>query len=316
MAELRYLDPTDLDEAVSAFGTFYAGGTTLVDLMKLGVVEPEVLIDVNRLGLDSIEETGEGFRIGAGVRNSALAAHPALAEQFPALRRAILAGASGQIRNMASLAGNLLQRTRCSYFRDVHSECNKRQPGSGCAARQGVHDGHALFGTSPACMAVFPSDMATALALAEPVIITQRRAIPWNEFYCLPQATPERETVLEPGELITHLDLPIQPTLRRSAYLKLRDRSSYEFALVSVAAALTVGDGIVSDVRIAVGGVATTPWRCRNAEEYLHGKPASREHFNQAASIALEAAEPTPQTRFKLELLRRSLVHTLVGLKS
>ena len=308
--------PADVTRHFSERGAFLAGGTTLLDLAKLRVVQPERLIDINRLQLDRIQEfdTG-GLRLGATVRNSVAARDPRVRQRFPVLAEAILNGASAQIRNMATTAGNILQRTRCPYFRDNVSPCNKRVPGSGCAARAGYHRGHAILGTSEACIAVHPSDLCISLAVLDAVVTTQQedrvRRIPFGEFHLLPRDTPEKENVLTPGELITAVEISPLPAGARSWYVKARDRASYEFALASAAVVLRVDAGRVAEIRIALGGVATKPWRCPDAENFLHGKPPTGETFSRAASIALESAELLPDNAFKRPLMTRVLVHTL-----
>lgn len=304
--------------------TFLAGGTTLFDLQKLGVVDPEVLVDVTRLPLDEITAVHGRLRVGATVRNSDLAAHPLVRERFPVLSQALLAGASAQLRNMATLAGNLLQRTRCPYFRDVHAACNKRVPGSGCDAIGGYDRGHAVLGGSEHCVAVFPSDACTALAVLDVDVHTRRadgstRRIPFGDLHLAPGTTPHRETVLEPGELVTHLDLLDLPAARRSTYLKVRDRASYEFALASAAVLLDTSDGTargsVVAARVALGGVATRPWRCPAAERVLlSGGPPTAALFAEAAEAALADAVPLRDNGFKIELARRTLVEALTDL--
>jgi len=295
---------------------FIAGGTTLVDLMKLRVETPRQLLDVNRLGLDKIEKTSTGgLRIGATVRNSNLANHPDVQRDYPVLSQAILAGASAQLRNMATTAGNLLQRTRCPYFRDPAMPCNKRSPGTGCPAISGVNRTMAILGTSEHCIATNPSDMCVAMAALEATIHVQgtkaTRDIPFGDFHLLPGDTPHRETVLEPGDLITHVTLPPPTTGSRQVYLKLRDRASYEFALASAAVVLTIAEGRMSRVRIALGGVGTRPWRSAEAESTLMNQPADDAAFRKAADAALKDARPQSGNRYKVELARRCLVHAL-----
>jgi xanthine dehydrogenase YagS FAD-binding subunit len=305
-------------EAVRGFapGTMYlGGGTNLVDLMKLGVAEPERLLDVSRLPLDAIEQTdGDRVRVGATVRNTDLAAHPVIRSRYPMLARAVLAGASGQVRNVATVGGNLLQRTRCTYFQDVSRPCNKRRPGSGCPAIEGDHAGLAVLGASDACVATHPSDMAVALAaLGADVHVTGPggdRIIPMPGLHRLPGDEPERDTVLEPGDLITAVELPPPPP-GASHYRKVRERSSFAFALVSVAAVLDVRDGAVAGCRIALGGVAHVPWRAERAEQALIGGPATGEAFLQAAETELEQAGPLPRNAYKVPLARNLIVATL-----
>ncbi len=300
---------------------FFAGGTTLIDLMKLDVMTPKELVDINRLPFSSIEATDDGVMIGANVRNSDLAHHPAICNRFPVLSEALLAGASAQIRNMASTGGNLLQRTRCAYFRDVNAACNKRQPGSGCDAITGYNRMHAILGTSEHCIATNPSDMCVAMIALDAVVHTERqngnkRTIPLTEFYLLPGKTPERETVLEKGELITHVFLPEDKTAHHSHYLKVRDRSSYEFALASAAVGLELNRGTIVRARVALGGIATVPWRSRKAEDALAGARASAETFRKAAEAALAGAKPQKYNAYKVELAKRTLtyaLHELIG---
>jgi xanthine dehydrogenase YagS FAD-binding subunit len=305
---------------------FLGGGTNLVDLMKLGVTAPDLLVDVTRLALDRIEplapergpaEAG-GLRIGAGVRNSDLAADPRVRAGFPVLARALLAGASGQLRNMATVGGNLLQRTRCLYFQDVTKPCNKRVPGSGCPARAGEHRNLAILGGSAHCVATHPSDMAVALAALRAVVVVQRaagtRTLPLAELYRLPGDTPEVETTLEPGDLITAVEVPALSFGANSAYRKVRDRASYAFGVASVAAALDTVGGVVRDVRLALGAVAPVPWRAGVAEAALVGQPATAESFGRAVDAELAAAEPLPDNAFKLGLVRNIVVGELCAL--
>ncbi|HET9986070.1 MAG TPA: xanthine dehydrogenase family protein subunit M [Longimicrobiales bacterium] len=303
-----------LAEAPNA--VFLGGGTNLIDLMKLGVATPDLLVDVSRLPYDRIEALADGgLRIGAGVRNSDLAADRRVRQRYPVLAEAVLAGASGQLRNLATTGGNLLQRTRCVYFQDITTPCNKREPGSGCSAREGYNRELAILGTSDACIATHPSDMAVALAALDAVVRTQgpegERAIPVTELHRLPGDEPQRDTILRHGELITAVDLPPLALAAHSRYRKVRDRASYAFALVSVAAALDVADGVVRDVRIALGGVAPKPWRATKAEEMLRGTPASAESFRAAAEAELADARPRPGNAFKIPLARNTIVRTL-----
>jgi len=295
---------------------FLAGGTTLLDLMKLNVEQPEKLVDVSRLPLDKIEASADGgLTIGAGVRNSDLAYHPIVREKYAVLSEALLSGASAQLRNMATTAGNLLQRTRCMYFRSTDMPCNKREPGSGCAAITGANRSLAILGTSEHCIATNPSDMNVAMAALEATIHARgtkgERSIAIDDFYLLPGRTPERETVLEPGDLITHVTLPPPPPGARSLYLKLRDRASYEFALASAAVVVTIAQGKVTRARIALGGVGTRPWRSKEAEAALTNQSAGEEAFRKAAEAALREARPQSQNGFKVELAKRCLVHAL-----
>jgi xanthine dehydrogenase YagS FAD-binding subunit len=312
----------DKDAAIAALAgrpgaVFLGGGTNLVDLMKLGVARPELLVDVSRLPHDRIETLPDGgLRVGAAVRNSDLAADRTVRRSYPALSQALLAGASGQLRNLATVGGNLMQRTRCTYFQDVSKPCNKRQPGSGCPARAGHHRDLAIIGASEACVATHPSDMAVAMAALDAVVHVEgprgARAVPVVEFHRLPGEQPDRDTVLDHGELITAVELPALPLAARSRYRKVRDRASYAFALVSLASAIEVADGVISDVRIAFGGVAHRPWRAWRAEAALRGGPATEEAFRHAADVELAAAGPLPDNAFKVPLARNLLVRTLL----
>jgi xanthine dehydrogenase YagS FAD-binding subunit len=318
----RVDDPAAAVAAVTGHpeAVYLAGGTNLVDHLKLGIVEPQTLVDISRLGLDQVEERpGGGLRIGASVRNSDLAAHPLVRERYPALSRALLAGASGQLRNAATAAGNLLQRTRCEYFQDVTTPCNKREPGSGCSAIGGYTRSHAVLGASEHCIAVHPSDMAVAMVALDAVVVVLgaqgERTIGLAELHRLPGDAPHRDTVLEHGELITAIELPDMPMARRSTYRKVRDRASYAFALVSVAAALDLeGDGpdaTVRDVRLALGGVAHKPWRATRAEDALRGMPATEDSFRQAAEAELADARPHQGNAFKVPMTRNTVVAVL-----
>jgi xanthine dehydrogenase YagS FAD-binding subunit len=295
---------------------FVAGGTTLLDLMKLNVETPVRVIDINRLPLDKIEAMPDGgLKIGATVRNSDLAHHPTVERDYAVLPQAILAGASAQLRNMATTAGNLLQRTRCMYFRDTAMPCNKREPGTGCAAITGANRMLAILGTSEHCIATNPSDMCVAMAALEATIHVQgpnrARAIPFGDFHLLPGGTPERETVLEPGDLVTHVTLPPPVAGSKQVYLKLRDRASYEFALASAAVVITVESGRVTRARIALGGVGTKPWRSPEAETVLVGQSVNPTNFRNAAEAALRDAKPQSENGFKIELAKRCLTHAL-----
>jgi xanthine dehydrogenase YagS FAD-binding subunit len=296
---------------------YLAGGTNLVDHMKLGVAEPDLLVDISRLELNQIALTDDGgVRIGANVRNSDLAAHPLIRSHYPMLVRALLSGASGQLRNAATTAGNLLQRTRCVYFQDVTTPCNKREPGSGCSALGGYVRYHAILGASQQCVAVHPSDMAVAMSALDARVLVQgpdgERQLPIDDFYRLPGDAPQRDTTLEHAELITAVELPPPPTAAVSDYRKVRDRASYAFALVSVAAELTFTDTHhIGSARIALGGVAHKPWRARRAEQVLIGDQPSDETFIAAADAELAAAEPLPGNEFKVELARRTLAAQL-----
>jgi xanthine dehydrogenase YagS FAD-binding subunit len=295
---------------------FIAGGTTLIDLMKLNVETPGRVLDINRLPLDKIATTADGgLKIGATVRNSDLAHDPTVQRNYAVLLQALLAGASAQLRNMATTAGNLLQRTRCMYFRDTAMPCNKREPGSGCPAITGSNRMLAILGTSEHCIATNPSDMCVAMAALEATIHIEgpngSRAIAFDDFHLLPGSTPNRETVLEPGDLITHVTLPPPVAGSKQFYLKLRDRASYEFALASVAVVITIADGNVKLARTALGGVGTKPWRSREAEAALIGQAATEANFRKAAEAALRDAKPQSENGFKIELAKRCLTHAL-----
>ena len=295
---------------------FVAGGTTLIDLMKLDVERPSQVVDINHLPLADVErQPGGGLRIGALVRNADLARHPEVVRDYAVLSLALLSGASGQLRNMATTGGNLLQRTRCVYFRDTAMPCNKRAPGSGCSAREGYNRSLAILGTSEHCIATNPSDMNVALTALEAVVVIKgpkgERQVPIGEFFLLPGDTPERENVMQPGDLITHVLLPPPRPGARSHYLKLRDRASYEFALASAAVVLGVDGGAIAHARVALGGVGTRPWRSPEAEAALQGKPANAATFAAAAKAALRDAQPQSQNGFKVELAQRCLTAAL-----
>jgi xanthine dehydrogenase YagS FAD-binding subunit len=294
---------------------FLAGGTNIIDYMKLEVQTPDRLVDINHVGLDKIEVTETAVRVGALVRNSDLAWHAEVRRRYPVLSEALLSGATPQLRNMATTGGNLLQRTRCPYYRDTAWACNKRQPGSGCSALDGYNRSHALLGTSEKCIATHPSDMCVALAALDAVIRTRgpagERAIPFGEFYVAYGDDPAKENMLRHGELITAVEWPHRDWLRRSHYLKVRDRASFEFALVSVAAALEIKDGKINEARVALGGVATKPWRAVEAEQALVGQPPEEKRFAVAARAALRGATPQKYNAFKVELCRRSVVRAL-----
>jgi xanthine dehydrogenase YagS FAD-binding subunit len=300
----------------SAKAAFLAGGTCLIDLMKLHVENHDLLVDIARLPLDKIEATdGGGVRIGANVRNSDLAHHETIRKKYPALSEALLSGASPQLRNMATVGGNLMQRTRCPYFRDGFSPCNKREPKSGCAAKDGYNRSHAVLGVSDHCIATHPSDMCVALVAFDAIVKTQgpkgERAIPVTDFHLVPGDTPDRETVLEHGELITAVELPAAAWAAKSHYLKVRDRASYEFALASAAVALEVADGIIKTARVALGGVATKPWRAAEAEKGLVGQKPGVPAFTAAAETAAKGAVPRQFNSFKVALVRRVIVRAL-----
>ncbi|MGD3108169.1 FAD binding domain-containing protein [Streptomyces sp. YGL11-2] len=324
MKPFGYLRVDSVDEAVRAAAgqpgaQFLGGGTNLVDLMKLGVEAPRVLIDVSRLPLDRIEELPDGgLRIGAMVRNADLAAARPVRERYPVLSQAVLAGASGQLRNTATTGGNLLQRTRCPYFQDTSKPCNKREPGSGCPARDGAHRDLAVLGHSAHCVATQPSDMAVALAALDATVRLHgpegERTVPATDFHRLPGDSPERDTVIRLGELVTAVELPPHRPGAHSRYRKARDRASFAFALASVGAVLAVRDGVVEHAALAFGGLAHRPWRARAAEEVLHGAPATERTFARAADAELAAAEPLRDNGFKVPLARALAVGVLADL--
>lgn len=297
---------------------FLAGGTTLVDLMKLEVMTPERVVDINRLPLDGITLDSKGLHIGALERMSDVAEHRTVREHYPMVAQALELSASAQLRNMASIGGNLLQRTRCGYFRDVTTPCNKREPGSGCAALEGINRGHAVLGTSDACIATHPSDLAVPLIALDAVVhlgsARGTRTVALDDFYTLPGATPHIENTLRPGELITGITVPRSPFAARSHYLKIRDRQSYEFALASAAVALELRGSTITQARIAVGGVGTRPWRLPAVERALTGRPATSATFEAAVTRAADGAEPRQYNAFKPALLRRTLVRALTEL--
>jgi xanthine dehydrogenase YagS FAD-binding subunit len=320
----RYDRAMDISGAVATLarergGEFLAGGTNLVDLMKLGVMEPDVLVDVRRLTSGQIEDLPNGgLRIGAAVTNSELAADWRVRSRYPVLSQALLAGASGQLRNLATTGGNLVQRTRCVYFYDTTTPCNKREPGTGCSALEGCNKDHAILGASRHCVATNPSDMAVAMTALDAVVLVRgpggERKIPVGELHRLPGDKPQRDTTLEHAELITAVDLPPLGFSSSSRYRKVRERASYAFALVSVAAALEVRDGVVHDVRIALGGVAHKPWRARKAEDALRGRPAAEESFRAAAEAELADAVPLRQNSYKVPLAGNVITRTLLDL--
>ncbi len=321
MIPFDYERATDTETAVATVtgnrrAAYLAGGTNLVDHMKLGIAAPEVLVDITNLPLDGIEELPDGgVRLGAGSLNSEVAAHPLVRHRYPVLSQALLTGASGQLRNLATVGGNLLQRTRCVYFQDVTTPCNKRVPGEGCSALDGYTRYHAVLGASQRCVAVHPSDMAVALAALDAVVRIRtadgERTVPAVELHRLPGEHPDRDTVLEHGELITAVDLPPLPFAVRSRYAKARDRASFAFALVSVAAALDLADGVVRDVRIAFGGLAHKPWRATAAERTLRDAEATPEVFRAAAEAELADARPLRDNAFKIPMARSMLVSVL-----
>ncbi len=322
MRDFDYLAAPDVATAVRAIrpgARFLGGGTNLVDLMREGVERPDTVIDISRLPLTGIEELpGGGTRIGALVRNSDLAAHPVIRTRYPMLAQALLMGASGQLRNMATVGGNLLQRTRCLYLYDGTRPCNKREPGSGCAAVGGFNRMHAILGASTSCIATHPSDMCVALAALDATVevesVRGTRRVPLLDLHRLPGDTPHLETTLEPDELVTAVEIPADPVAAVSRYRKVRDRASYAFALVSVAAALDVRDGAVAAVRLALGGVAARPWRAIEAERVLTGAPATEAEFRRAAEAELAQAVAQSENAFKIELARRTITATLLRL--
>lgn len=320
MKLFAYTRATEQDVAVNTVSRnqsakFIGGGTNLLDLMKENVEQPNQLIDINSLPLKKIEVTRNGVRIGAMARNSDVAYNTIIQERYPLLSQALLAGASPQLRNMATVGGNLMQRTRCYYFYDTAMPCNKREPGSGCAAIEGFNRIHAIFGASDQCIATHPSDMCVALAALDAVVQVQGpkgdRQIPITQFHRLPGDTPQIDTVLQHGELITAVDLPNLPFAKRSHYLKVHDRASYAFALVSVATALDIENGIIRAARVAMGGVAHKPWRAVAAEEILVGAKVNQETFRAAAEAAVKGAKPQKHNKFKIEMAKRAIVRSL-----
>jgi xanthine dehydrogenase YagS FAD-binding subunit len=319
MNPFTYSRPASVSEAVMQSGAatrFIAGGTNLLDLMKENVTQPEHLIDITGLPLDSVTETATGgVMIGALVSNDDLAWHPLIEERYALLSQAILAGASPQLRNMASTGGNLLQRTRCYYFYDSTTPCNKREPGTGCPARTGLNRIHAILGASDACVATHPSDMCVALAALDAVVHVEgragKRSIDFADFHRLPGDAPERDNQLADDELITAVELPAPGFAGQGKYLKIRDRASYAFALISVAASLQLDGDVIRDARLALGGVAHKPWRDKVIEQMLIGKPVSRENFAAAADALLADAEPLEHNAFKIKLARRAIIRAL-----
>lgn len=314
----RATDAAAATKAVSADNStkFLAGGTNILDLMKEDVERPTALIDITRLSLSQIRSANGGVSLGALAKNTDTANHPLVRQNFPLLSMAILAGASGQIRNMATNGGNLLQRTRCPYFYDVAMPCNKREPNSGCAAMEGLNRMHAIFGWSEKCIAVYPSDMAVALAALDATVKVQdasgkERTINFGDFHRLPENSPEKDTNLMNGELITSIEIPKNNFAGKSYYLKVRDRASYAFALVSVAAALEMNGNKIKNVRIAMGGVAHKPWRAMEAEKMLVGKEATEANFKMAAEAEMKNAKPLEHNKFKVELGKRAIVRAL-----
>ncbi|MGW0762148.1 FAD binding domain-containing protein [Streptomyces sp. NPDC002814] len=321
MQPFEYARATDAEQAVAVVSadrntSFLAGGTTQLDLMKDGVLTPERLVDITGLPLGGITHTDSAVRVGALTTMEDLAADPVVRERLPFVREALLLGASTQLRNMATIGGNLLQRARCRYFRDPSvGACNKRTPGSGCAAITGIHRMHAILGTSDHCIALHASDVAVPLVALDAIVHIQgadgTRSIPLTQFYLPPGDTPHIENVLKHGELITAVEIPLLPATARSHYIKVRDRVSYEFALTSAGAALVIEDGLIREARVALGGVGTVPWRAWGAEDILRGAEAGTDLFRAAAGAALEGARPLPGTAFKVELAKRTLVRTL-----
>ncbi|MCE7063915.1 xanthine dehydrogenase family protein subunit M [Dyadobacter sp. CY326] len=321
MKPFKYINAKDAPAAVKLVSEnpnarFLAGGTNLLDLMKENVEQPDEVIDITRIALTQIKATSAGVSIGGLGKNTDAANHPMIRQNYPLLTQAILAGASGQIRNMATNGGNLLQRTRCPYFYDVNMPCNKREPGSGCGALEGINRMHAIFGWSETCVAVFPSDMAIALAALDAVVKIQspggqEKSIPFADFHRLPGDTPEKDTNLGHGELITAIEIPKNNFAEHSYYLKVRDRASYAFALVSVAAALEMNGNVIKQARLAMGGVAHKPWRALKAEQMLVGKEPTEANFKLAADAEMAEAKPLEHNKFKVELGNRSIVLAL-----
>jgi xanthine dehydrogenase YagS FAD-binding subunit len=320
MEPFKYLRVQDNQSAIQAAGIanvkFIAGGTNMLDLMKLNIETPKQVVDINRLSLNKIEELQNGnIRIGALVKNSDLAYSPVIKKNYPVLSEALLSGASPQLRNMASVGGNLMQRTRCPYFYSTDFACNKRLPGSGCAAISGYNRMNAILGTSDKCIATHPSDMCVAMAALGAVVHVQgskgTRIIPFSEFHLLPGQTPHSEHELKPGELITHVEIPHLPYAAKSHYLKVRDRASYEFALASAAVILNIQNGRIQNAHVALGGVGTKPWRATLAEKVLLGAQATESMYRTAAEAALSQAKPNKDNAYKIELAKRTLVRAL-----
>ena len=324
MNNFTYLQATQAKDAAAAVrdnkdAAFIAGGTTLLDLMKLNVENHGQLVDINMLAFKGIEQTADGLRIGALERMSDVGEHPLVVQNYPVVSQSLLMAASPQLRNMASIGGNLLQRTRCGYFRDTAFPCNKRQPGAGCPAQDGENRGLAILGTSTACIATFPGDLAVALVALDAVLLLEnakgkQRRVPLVDFYLVPGNTPQKETVLEPGELIVSVTIPAATHARKSMYLKVRDRTSYAYALASAAVGVDVQGGIIRSARVALGGVGTKPWRSLAAEKILTGAPATEATFRAAAAAAVRDAQPREQNRFKVELAQNTLVRALTEL--
>jgi xanthine dehydrogenase YagS FAD-binding subunit len=320
MNQFQYVRATKPQAAIDVVAkdptaTFIAGGTNLVDLMKRGVVTPQKLVDINRLPLAKIERQGNALRVGALALNSAVANDAQVRERHPLLALALNAGASGQLRNMATVGGNMLQRTRCSYFYDLSMPCNKRQPGTGCGALEGINRMHAIFGASDKCIAVHPSDMSVALVALDATLLVSGpkgdRQIPFADLHRLPGDTPEKDTNLLPGELITAVDIPDSPFTKHVHYQKVRERASYAFALVSAAAALDLDGNTIKAARLALGGVAHKPWRLAAAEQALVGQPANEASFRRAAEVAMQGAKAFKHNAYKLKLAPNALVQAL-----
>lgn len=325
MQPFTYAKPTKTSDARQALKegncSIIAGGTNLLDLMKIDVAHPDHLIDINKIAeLSQVQEKNGGLIIGALVKNSDLAHNKLVLEKYPMLSQAILSGASAQIRNMASTAGNLMQKTRCYYFRNSSMPCNKREPGSGCPAIEGYNRIHAILGTSNSCIATHPSDMAVALMALDALIHIEgsagERTVPIAKFYVLPGEHPDKETALKDGDVIRSVEIPNLTFAKHSRYLKIRDRKSFAFALVSAACALEVKNGVIKEARLALGGVATIPWRCSEAEKLLIGKPAKKETFKLAADAAVKGAVTHKHNKFKVELCKRTIVKALSALEN
>lgn len=320
MNQFSYVRVTSKESAIAAMAKdkaamFLAGGTNLVDLMKSGVTSPERLVDINKVPLTKIEETKTGLRIGALAKNTAVAENALVIKHFPLLSLALKAGASPQLRNMATVGGNMMQRTRCHYFYDNALPCNKRSPGSGCGAIGGFNRMHAILGASDKCIAVHPSDMCVALTALDATVTVAgpkgERKIPFGDFHRLPGDTPEQDNNLQRGELIIAVDIPFNQLSGHTHYLKVRDRASYAFALVSVGAAMQISGGNITDVRLAMGGVAHKPWRLKEAEAWLKGKPATEENFRKAAAMSMAQAKSQGANEFKLTLAPNTIVEAL-----
>ncbi|WP_224999043.1 xanthine dehydrogenase family protein subunit M [Cesiribacter sp. SM1] len=320
MIPFQYVRPKQQKAAIDALARdnnamFIAGGTNLLDLMKRYVVVPQKLVDINQLPLHNIEQLNGGIRIGALVTNTALAEHKLIKEKYPLLSQAVVSGASAQLRNMATVGGNMMQRTRCYYFYDTALPCNKREPGTGCGALDGVNRMHAIFGFSDKCIAVHPSDMSVALAALDATVQVSgpkgERSIAFTDFHRLPGEQPEKDTNLHKNELITSVFIPDAPFARNACYLKVRERASFAFALVSVAAALDISNNSIREARLAMGGVAHKPWRLFKAEKTLKGMPVSEASFRQAAAVAMEGARAFEHNAYKIKMAPETIVHAL-----